>query len=379
MNHRYRRFMTLNLARPRTRRILVFLFLAIAVLFSFVGAWVMVQAENSMQGSDFSRVTSRISAKTLAMVMGENIPYFQEEIGSAGLDGIVSRMTFELLTSMNLQDPRTFLGRELPMYALFDSEIDVASADVDYTSIPIESAPPPELEKEIIKAMEKPDQDRASTTQSGIKQKKVLIYSTHFWESYLPELGEKNPQKASHIEKNITLVSQHLAQVLEKMGIGAVTAERKYTWDSGAYKQSRKMVQSVMGQHEGITYLIDLHRDAQRRDKTTKTYNGKSYARLAFVVGKSSKHFEQNLKLARELHKEINKQYPGLSRAVIIKERTNGNNGEYNQSLSPNSMLVEVGGVDNTFEEAYRSVEVLAEVLAQRIHDATPVMRQEGS
>lgn len=155
----------------------------------------MVQAENSMQGSDFSRVTSRISAKTLAMVMGENIPYFQEEIGSAGLDGIVSRMTFELLTSMNLQDPRTFLGRELPMYALFDSEIDVASADVDYTSIPIESAPPPELEKEIIKAMEKPDQDRASTTQSGIKQKKVLIYSTHFWESYLPELGEKIRRK----------------------------------------------------------------------------------------------------------------------------------------------------------------------------------------
>lgn len=339
----------------------------------------MVQAESSMQGSGLSRVTSHISAKTLSMVMGENIPYFQEQIGAAGLDVIVSRMTFELLTSMNLKDPRTFLGRELPMYALFDSEIDLASADVDYTSIPIESAPPPELEKEIIKAMEKPDQDRTSTTDSGIKQKRVLIYSTHFWESFLPELEETDPQKASHIEKNITHVSQHLAKVLEKMGIGAVTVERKYTWDSGAYKQSRKMVQSVMGQHDDITYLIDLHRDAQRRDKTTKSYNGKNYARFAFVVGKSSKHYEQNLKLAREMHNEINKRYPGLSRAVIIKERTNGNNGEYNQSLSPNSMLVEVGGVDNTFEEANRSIEVLAEVLAEKIHDATPVMQQEGS
>ena len=270
----------------------------------------MVQAENSMQGSDFSRVTSRISCQNPGHGDGGEHPVFSGRNRLAGLDGIVSRMTFELLTSMNLQDPRTFLGRELPMYALFDSEIDVASADVDYTSIPIESAPPPELEKEIIKAMEKPDQDRASTTQSGIKQKKVLIYSTHFWESYLPELGEKNPQKASHIEKNITLVSQHLAQVLEKMGIGAVTAERKYTWDSGAYKQSRKMVQSVMGQHEGITYLIDLHRDAQRRDKTTKTYNGKSYARLAFVVGKSSKHFEQNLKLPVSCTKKSTNNIP---------------------------------------------------------------------
>lgn len=338
----------------------------------------MVQAENSMQGSDFSKVTSHISARTLVMLMGENLPYLKEEVGASGLNEIVSRMTFELATSINLKDPRTFLGRELPLYALFDSEIDLASADVDYTSIPIESPPPPELEQEIIKAMEKPDQGRTSTAADGIRRKQVLIYSTHFWESFLPELGEKNPRKATHVEKNITQVGEYLAKVLEKSGIGAVTAERKYTWDSGAYKQSKTMVQSVMKQHDDITYLIDLHRDAQRRDKTTKTYGNLPYARLAFVVGKSSKYYTQNLNLAREMHREINKRYPDLSRAVIIKERANGNNGEYNQSLSPNSMLIEVGGVDNTFEEAYRSIEVLAEVLAEKIHEATPVM-QEGN
>lgn len=378
MNKRYRGFLTLNMARPRTRQILVFVFLAVAVMFSFLGAWVMVQAENSMQGSDLSKVTSHISARTLAMLIGENLPYLQEEVGASGLDEIVSRMTFELATSINLKDPRTFLGRELPLYALFDSEIDLASADVDYTAIPIESPPPPELEQEIIKAMEKPDQGRTSTSDAGIERKQVLIYTTHFWESFLPELGKKDPRKATHIEKNVTQVAEYMAKVLEKTGIGAVTAERKYTWDSGAYKQSKAMVQSVMKQHDDITYLIDLHRDAQRRDKTTKTLGGKSFARLAFVVGKSSKNYTQNLNLAREMHREINKRYPGLSRAVIIKERTNGNNGEYNQSLSPNSMLVEVGGVDNTFEEAYRSIEVLAEVLAEKIHQATPVM-QEGN
>ncbi|MBA4600777.1 stage II sporulation protein P [Thermoactinomyces mirandus] len=378
MNNRYRGFLTLNMARPRTRQVLVFVFLAVAVMFSFLGAWVMVQAENRLQGSDLSKVTSHISAKTLVMLMGENLPYLKEQMGAAGLDEIVSRMTFELATSIDLKDPRTFLGRELPLYALFDSEIDVASADVDYTSIPIESPPPPELEKEIIKAMEKPEQGRTSTSNDGIKRKQVLIYTTHFWESYLPELGKQDPRKATHVEKNITRVSKYLASVLEKMGIGAVTAERKYTWDSGAYRQSRAMVQSVMKQHGDITYLIDLHRDAQRRDKTTKSYGGKSYARLAFVVGKSSKNYAENLKLAREMHKEINNRYPGLSRAVIIKERANGNNGEYNQSLSPNSMLVEVGGVDNSFEEAFRSIEVFAEVLAERIHEATPVMKKKN-
>jgi stage II sporulation protein P len=265
------------------------------------------------------------------------------------------------------------LGRELPLYALFDSEIYVASADVDYTSIPMESPPPPELDKEIMKAMENPDQDRTSRDDGSIKDKKVIIYNTHFWESYLPELKRKNPNQATDVNKNITYVSKRMVRDLEKMGVGAMTVERKYTWNSGAYVQSRKMVLSVLKQEKDATYLIDLHRDSRRRSKTTIVYNGQPYARLAFVVGKASTHFEQNLRLAREMHNRINQLVPGLSRAVIIKERGNGNNGEYNQSLSPNSMLLEVGGVDNSFAEAYRSIDVLSKVLTENIQGATPV------
>ncbi|MBA4542656.1 MULTISPECIES: stage II sporulation protein P [Thermoactinomyces] len=373
MRSRYRGFLTLNMARPKTRQRFVFLFLAAAVLFSFVGALAMVQAEQSLTGSDLSRVTSHLSPQTLSMIVGESIPYFQEKIQTAGLEEIISRTAFELMTSIDFRDPRTFLGKELPLYALFDSEIDVASSDVDYTSIPIESPPPPDLDKQIMKAMEHPDEDKTSTDPGSIKTKQVIIYNTHFWESFLPELHKTNPDQATDLNRNITLVSKHLAKQLEKMGIGAVTTERKYTWNSGAYVQSRKMVLSVLKQYHSISYMIDIHRDSRRRDKTTKVFDGKPYARLAFVVGKASTHFEDNLSLAREMHKRINELYPGLSRAVIIKERGNGNNGEYNQSLSPNSMLVEVGGVDNSFAEANRSIEVLARVLADIIHEGTVV------
>jgi stage II sporulation protein P len=371
--------MTVNMARPKTRQMFVFLFLAAAVIFSFVGALAMVQAEQSLTGSDISRVTSHLSPQTLSMIMGESIPYLQERVQTAGLEEIISRTGFELMTSIDFRDPRTFLGKELPLYALFDSEIDVASSDVDYTSIPIESPPPPDLDKQIMKAMEHPDQDQTSTDPGSIKEKRVIIYNTHFWESYLPELHKKNADQATDLNRNITLVSKHLAKQLEKMGIGAVTTERKYTWNSGAYVQSRKMVLSVLKQYKSITYMIDLHRDSRRRDKTTKVFDGKPYARLAFVVGKASSHFEDNLRLARRMHKRINELYPGLSRAVIIKERGNGNNGEYNQSLSPNSMLIEVGGVDNSFAEADRSIDVLAQVLAEEIHDATVVTAQPAS
>ena len=47
-------------------------------------------------------------------------------------------------------------------------------------------------------------------------------------------------------------------------------------------------------------------------------------------------------------------KYYGLSRGIFIKDRKSGN-GVYNQDLSPNALLIEMGGVDNTPEELYAS------------------------
>ena len=80
-----------------------------------------------------------------------------------------SRVFFELITSVDPQDPRTFLGSELPGFALFDTEIVVAAEDVDYTSIPIESPPPSDLEK---KMDSKPEQKESSTEKKGVPRKR---------------------------------------------------------------------------------------------------------------------------------------------------------------------------------------------------------------
>nr|WP_307728938.1 stage II sporulation protein P [Alkalicoccobacillus plakortidis] len=63
------------------------------------------------------------------------------------------------------------------------------------------------------------------------------------------------------------------------------------------------------------------------------------------------------------MHELLEKKYPGLSRGVKIAEgpRTNG---VFNQDLSPEMMLVEVGGVENTIEETYRAAEALADVIS---------------
>lgn len=376
MRSRDYRFKTINISKPQTRRILVFTLIGLAMFFAVIGSLAVFQAESSLQTSSIGKVTSRIPSQTIVMVMGGEIPYLKESVATPEMEGLASRLLFDVTTSIDFRDPRTFLGRELPLFALFDSEIILASSDVDYTSIPVESPPPPELEKEILKGLEESEEEEPPSVakESGLP-KRVLIYTTHFWESYLPELKGKgnSANKASDLHVNVTTLSKYLVQRLEQHGVGAMSTHKKYTWE-GSYGKSRKMVQAVMKQNEDITYLIDLHRDSLRRDKTTLTHDGKPYARLAFIVGKSSKNYEENLQLARQLHNELNRLVPGISRAVITKERAQGNNGEYNQSLSPNSMLVEVGGVDNNFEEGYRTLDLLAKVLAERINQATPVM-----
>lgn len=377
MPNRYRRFATFNLSGQRVQRVFVLLFLSTSCIIAVVGTFAMIQAESSVQSSSWNQLTAHITPQTLFMVMGQEVPYLQKEQNRSTMEKILIRLFFEVITSVNPRDPRTFLGRELPMFALFDSDIVEASPGVDFTSIPIETPPPPELEAEIIKGTKEENGDERNSLSSSVQ---VFIYHTHYWESYLSEVGKKAPKAAVSLDsnKNINRVGKHLEKTLNRLGVNAkASTSQPKTNSRMAYQTSRKKVIAAIKQNRDINYIIDIHRDSQPRHKTTLTHNQKTYAKLAFVVGKSSKYYQQNRKLAQRIHTRINEIYPGLSRAVIEKPKTRGINGEYNQSLSPNSMLVEIGGVGNTFSEAYRSVEILAKVLSEEIFQSTPVDQQK--
>ncbi|WP_375143094.1 stage II sporulation protein P [Paenibacillus sp. D2_2] len=51
----------------------------------------------------------------------------------------------------------------------------------------------------------------------------------------------------------------------------------------------------------------------------------------------------------------------------MLKSAKQGN-GEYNQSISPGSLLIEIGGTNNTPQESQRAAEALADVLAKYYH-----------
>lgn len=157
---------------------------------------------------------------------------------------------------------------------------------------------------------------------------------------------------------------------LEANGIGTLHDKSDYQSTvegynyNYSYKYSRETVKAAMANHDGLDYLIDIHRDSQRYNKTTATINGLTYAKVYFIIGHGNENWRENEAFASKINEKLEASYPGISRGIWGKSADQGN-GEYNQSLSPNSILIEVGGIDNTREELQRTAEILADIIAE--------------
>ena len=62
----------------------------------------------------------------------------------------------------------------------------------------------------------------------------------------------------------------------------------------------------------------------------------------------------------------INSKYNGLSRGIYKKEGK-GVNGVYNQDFNKNTILIEVGGEENTIDEVSNTCSILADILEEYI------------
>lgn len=372
--------------------VLAFMFFLIAV-FTFSGLMTSLKPEFRLASTSINQAANNINGEMLYRLMGwENHQLLQsmpEKKDSFNLSNLV----FELSTNITLDDPRSFLGRELPGFDLFDGKILVAGEGTNYTNMPMESPPPIEVLKAEQEAalkntedIEKPsnNENKPAPSKTTGDREVVYVYFSHNRESYLPYLdGVTDPDLAFHSKVNVTQIGDHLKETLESKGIGTsvdktdvqAKLNQKGLPYTQSYQESRNVVQSAMATNKDLTYFIDIHRDARRKKDTTISINGESYAKLAFVVGGNNKNYEKNLKLANELHELLQQKYKGLSRG-IIENKGAGFNGVYNQDLSENALLIEFGGVDNTFEELYRSADALADVFSEVYWQAEEVSGQ---
>lgn len=368
------------------------LFLFILLIFSISGLLTSLKPQFRPMSSSVNQAAMNINSELLYQLIGwENHHFLKVENNWTSAPNLTN-FVFKLSNNINLDDPRSLLGRELPGFYQFDGRIVVAGEGTNYTNMPIESAPPIEImlaEREAalqnLEGLETPAGDgekpSAPPGQTTGDKKVVYVYFSHNRESYLPYLkGVTDPDKAYHSQINVTKIGDQLKTSLENRGIGTfidktdiqANLNKKGLGYGKSYQESRPVVQAAIASNRDLQYFIDIHRDSRRKDQTTVTINGKSYAKLVFVVGGKNPNHEKNERLATELHNLLQKKYKGLSRGVITKQEP-GSNGIYNQNLSENAMLIEFGGVDNTFEELNRSADALAEVFSEYFWQAEKV------
>lgn len=193
----------------------------------------------------------------------------------------------------------------------------------------------------------------------------IYIYNSHQLENY-----DSSNLDIYGITPNVMMTSYLLKEKLNSRGLSTIVEDTNLSeflslnnWDySSSYKASRIFILDKKNKYSSLEYFIDIHRDSVSKNVTTVNINGKSYARILFVVGLEHSNYQDNLNLSNKLNDLFDKYYKGLSRGIYKKEGA-GVDGIYNQDISSNSILIEVGGVDNNIDEVLNTTEAITNIL----------------
>lgn len=206
-----------------------------------------------------------------------------------------------------------------------------------------------------------------------IKEPKVYLYNSHQLEEY----SSKNVEKYN-VTPNVMMLSYILREKLNDRGIQTIVEENNVSeflkannWNyASSYKVTKLLLEDAKSKNPSLEYYIDLHRDSVGRNVTVADIKGKKYARILFLLGLENPNYQQNAAFIEKLNSMFNESYPGLSRG-IYKKQGKGVNGVYNQDFSPTTILIEVGGVENTIEEVFNTAEAIADILNRYMESAS--------
>lgn len=199
------------------------------------------------------------------------------------------------------------------------------------------------------------------------KEPKVYIYNTHQTENYSSAYLEDY-----NITPNVMMASYLLKEKLEQLGVVTVVEEanikefmNSQNWTHAySYRASRYYLEETLKNNPSLELIIDLHRDALKKEQSTVEIEGKMFAKILFVVGKEHDQYQNNLDLATAINDKIKTTYPTLTRGILTKEGA-GVDGIYNQDVSPNMILLECGGNENNIGEISNTIEVLAPLIKE--------------
>ncbi len=196
------------------------------------------------------------------------------------------------------------------------------------------------------------------------KSKTILIYHTHGSEAFIDSDGTEHD--------TIMGAGDYLAELLKEKGYSVIHDKTYYDRKDGvenrkvAYSQGLEGLSSDLAEHPEIDVIIDLHRDSGEKrvveidgKKVAKVmmFNGLSYDSNGDISYLPNPNRTENLAISYRMKAVADHYYPGFMNRIYLK------NYRFNMHLRGKSMLIETGTEENTVEEIYGAMPVLADCL----------------
>lgn len=194
----------------------------------------------------------------------------------------------------------------------------------------------------------------------------ILIHHTHASETFT------NSRPGAE-EDTVVGMGIELARILsEQYGFQVIHDKTAYDMEGGkldrstAYNYAKEGTEQILAEYPSIQVIIDLHRDGGKKRVTT--VDGRQTAQIMFFNGLSrnmngpiaylyNPYLKENLAFTLQLKMAAMEQYANFAKPIYLKGY------EYNLSILPRSLLIEVGTDQNTVEEAINAMEPLAFML----------------
>lgn len=205
----------------------------------------------------------------------------------------------------------------------------------------------------------------------------ILIMHTHTSEAYQPDgntyYDSSYTCRSLDSEKNIVAVGAEIANSLAEAGItvihdGTIHDSPEY---SGSYARSEETVRKILAEYPSVKVVLDIHRDAIE-DETgsmvaaVTNIDGKNAAQVMIISAADNgtyniPEYMENFKLAALLQRQMESDYPGITRPVLFQYC------HYNQQLTTGSLLIEVGSHGNSLEQAKYSGKLIGKSIAEAL------------
>ncbi len=204
------------------------------------------------------------------------------------------------------------------------------------------------------------------------KNMNIILYHTHGTEAF--SSNKETNYRSRDENYNVTGIGSQIAANLRNYGIDIKHLKEYNDYPSYnlSYKNSNAAVKKQLSNSKK-NLIIDLHRDGAEENSSYENFlsrvstiqiNNKTAATFTLVIGDKNGNLAELKKTAQTVYDISNEIYPGLCREIVIRT-----GAYFNQYLTDNALLIEIGSTVNDLKEVQYTADLLSEILCKTISE----------